>query len=398
MKVIMKAHHTTQNRPSASAFNRGWQNTIASGMFGTACAALLLLNVAPRASAATFEVVAAGLNNPRGLNFGPEGALYVAEAGSGGSGPCVEGPEGMRCYGTSGSITRIDLRRGTQERIADGLPSLAAPDGTFATGAHDIALLGRGNAHVTFGFADDPAVREAQLGLAGASFATLARMNARGRLNVVTDLGAYEFLVNPAGDHVDSNPYGILALPGKVIVVDSGANALNQVEANGRMSTLAVFPARLENAPPFLGLPPGTQIPMEAVPTSVALGPDGRYYVGQLAGFPFPVGGANVYRVPANGGTPEVFAGGFTAIIDIVFGSDGSLYVLEIAKHGLLAAFGGGDWTGKLIRVAKDGTRTEVASEGLFAPGGVALGNDGSIYVTNNSVLSGIGEVLRIRP
>jgi hypothetical protein len=153
----------------------------------------------------------------------------VAEAGSGGSGPCVEGPEGMRCYGASGSITRIDLRRGTQERIAGGLPSLAAPDGAFATGAHDIAFLGRGNAHVTFGFGDNPVEREAQFGLAGASFATLARMNASGRLNVVTDLGAYEFLVNPAGDHVDSNPYGILAVAGKVIVVDAGANALRRM-------------------------------------------------------------------------------------------------------------------------------------------------------------------------
>jgi len=128
------------------------------------------------------------------------------------------------------------------------------------------------------------------------------------------------------------------------------------------------------------------------------VGPDGDYYVGQLAGFPFPVGGANVYRVPAGGGDPEVFAAGFTGIIDIAFGPDGELYVLEIAKHGLLAGLRGGDWTGALIRVATDGTRTEVASEGLFAPGGIALGADGALYVTNHSISSGDGEVLKIRP
>jgi sugar lactone lactonase YvrE len=105
------------------------------------------------------------------------------------------------------------------------------------------------------------------------------------------------------------------------------------------VTPLATFANRLVDAPPFLGLPPGTQIPMDAVPTSVALGPDGDYYVGQLTGFPFPIGGANIYRVPAEGGTPEIVATGFTHIVDLAFGPDGSLYVLEIATNGLVAAF-----------------------------------------------------------
>jgi hypothetical protein len=152
------------------------------------------------------------------------------------------------------------------------------------------------------------------------------------------------------------------------------------------------------DAPPFLGLPPGTQIPMDQVPTSVALGPDGYYYIGALTGFPFQVGGAIIYRVPAKGGTPEVYATGLTNIVDIAFGADSSLYALKIAKNGLLAAFGGGDWTGALIRLAPDGTQTEIASQGLFAPGGVAIGKDGAFYVTKNSIFSGAGEVLRIEP
>ena len=120
--------------------------------------------------------------------------------------------------------------------------------------------------------------------------------------------------------------------------------------------------------------------------------------MGQLTGFPFPVGGANIYRVPANGGTPEIYAQAFTAIIDVAFGADGSLYVLEIAKNGLLDAFIFNDWTGALIRVAPDGTRTEIAEGSLFAPGGVAVGPDGALYVTNNSIFSGVGQVLRIEP
>jgi len=47
-------------------------------------------------------VVMSGLDNPRGLAFGPEGALYVVEAGRGGSGPCQMLRGLSRCYGATG--------------------------------------------------------------------------------------------------------------------------------------------------------------------------------------------------------------------------------------------------------------------------------------------------------
>src|SRR5690348_14963656 len=90
-----------------------------------ACAALL---VSARLDAlATLEVIATGLNNPRGLSFGPEGGLYVAEAGSGGAGPCIVNSNNVLvCYGATGSITRITLDDvPSQTRIVTGLPSLA---------------------------------------------------------------------------------------------------------------------------------------------------------------------------------------------------------------------------------------------------------------------------------
>jgi sugar lactone lactonase YvrE len=351
------------------------------------------------AAATTWTVVVGALDNPRGVAFGPEGALYIAQAGRGGDGACGPGPEGTRCYGDTGAITRYDLRSGAVTDVVTGLPSLATEDGQmFAIGPNDLSLQGRGNLFFTIGFGGDPGTRQTTFGPDGAKLARLGRATPDGQWRLLSDLGQFEADENPTGDEEDSNPYGILALPGKQVVADAGANALLEIRANGAIAPLATFADRLALAPPFLGLPPGTQIPMDTVPTSVALGPDGDFYVGQLTGFPFPVGAANIYRVPARGGTPQVFATGFTHIVDLTFGPDGSLYVVEIAKNGLLAAFNANDWTGALIRIAPDGTRTELVPGILTAPGGVAVGADGTLYVTNNSIYSGIGEVIRIRP
>ena len=93
------------------------------------------------ATSGSWEVVVNGLDNPRGLNFGPLGRLYIAEAGRGGDGMCGPGPEATRCYGASGAITRWNPRTGNVERVATGLPSLATENaGEFATGPHDIDI------------------------------------------------------------------------------------------------------------------------------------------------------------------------------------------------------------------------------------------------------------------
>lgn len=364
--------------------------------FGCALGTVIFLFGQPLATSAvaTWEVILTGLDNPRGLEFGPEGALYIAQAGRGGDGACGPGPEGTRCYGESGAITRYDVRNGSVVDVVTGLPSLATEDGQmFAIGVNDLSLQGRGNLFFTIGFGGDPRTRGI-FGANGDTLATVGRATPNGAWKQIADLGQFETDNNPTGDEIDSNPYGILALPGRQVVTDAGANALVEIGANGKVSTLATFPNRLA---PLPGPPPQPMIPMDAVPTSVAVGPDGDFYVGQLTGFPFPVGGANVYRVPAKGGTPVVVASGFTHIVDLTFGPDGSLYVLQIARNGLLAAFEGNDWTGALTRIAPDGTRTELAPGVLTAPGGVAVGSDGAIYVTNNSIYSGIGEVIRIR-
>lgn len=340
------------------------------------------------------EVVVAGLDNPRHLVFGPDGALYVAEAGAGGEGPCVEGPEGDReCYGRSSAITRVDLTTGDHERIVEGVISRGIEgSGENATGIHDVAFVDDA-LHAVIGVGADPNTRaEAEIEGPPQLGRLFAVDTESGELAEVADIAGVEERENPDGGIADSNPYALDALPdGRLVVADAGGNSLLAVSADGAIETLAVFPETMQEAPD------GSEIPMEAVPNAVAVGPDGDLYVGQLTGFPFPAGGASVFRVPAGGGEPEVFAEGFTNIIDVAFGPDGSLYVLEFNTGGLINIDPADPTTleGRLVRVGPDGGQDEIAGPGLIAPSGLAVAPDGGLYVAYLSVASGAGTVVR---
>ncbi len=88
--------------------------------------AIVPLMALPAAAVSAPEVVATGLNGPYKLTQGPDGAIYVAEAGVGGD-TCstVMGPEGEEveaCSGNSGAVTRIAPTN--QTRVVTGLPSV----------------------------------------------------------------------------------------------------------------------------------------------------------------------------------------------------------------------------------------------------------------------------------
>lgn len=374
---------------------------------GVLTAALVVVG-APAASATTgaegkpsVTVIARKLDNPRGIAVGKHGLLYVAEAGKGGAGPCIaspEDPEAAVCLGASGALTAVAAQRHgkwKQWRVVTGLPSVAERDGSSALGLHDISTAQHGRLLGTIGLGGNPEVRT-QLGAGAALLGHLVALHPDLRsapVKPIADLAAYEAANNPDKGEVDSNPYGLLGTRHGAYVTDAGGNDLLKVDKRGNVSTVAVFPERLVDSPPGIpDLPP--QIPMQAVPTTVTWGPDGALYVGQLTGFPFPKGGAKVWRL-VPGQQPKVFASGFTNIVDIAFDRWGRLLVLQISKNGLLS----GDQTGALIRVDVEhgGKRTELAKGKLTEPGGVAIGGDGAIYVTNKSTFPGAGEVLRIR-
>jgi hypothetical protein len=331
-------------------------------------------------ASATTSVYLSGLDSPRGLSFGPEGALYVVEAGNTSvAGPCIIIARGQNCFSGSGAVTRY--WKGRRERVVAGLPSVYNPGTNDITGPHDIALLGRGNAVVTIGWGADPALR-AGLGEPGAALGHLVQLTASGNWRAIADVSAVEAAANPAAGPVDSNPYGVLAEAGTHFVTDAGGNSLIEVDANGGTSVVATF-APTPAPSPFNS--------SEAVPTEVQRGPDGALYVSKLTGVPFLAGSAAIMRV-VPGEAPTVYAGGFKAISDFTFAHDGGMYVLEYATGPVF--FGG---PGRLIHVAPDGTRT-VVNAALQFPTGVAVGPDDAVYVSNKGSLAGVGEVLRIVP
>lgn len=339
-------------------------------------AACLFTSTAAQGPAPTNVRIMAELNNPRGLALGPNGSVYVAEAGAGGAGPCRVAPTNeTRCFGLTGAITRFVS--GTQQRVVTGLPSHALPGGDAATGPNDVSVQSTGELFVVVGLGFDPVDRRF-FGSEGAHFGKLLRISAQDQISEAGDVTAYERDVNPAGPPLDSNPYGVLALPSVRIVADAGANAVLSIVSSGLVNTLAVFPSRPNRA-------------TDSVPTAIAIGPDGAYYVSELSGVPFAAGVANVYRV-VPGQAPQVFRSGFTTVTDIDFGPDGSLYVVEHSTGPQFFAL-----PGDIVRIRPDGTRTVLVAN-LNRPTSLVVDSTGSVYYTNRGITAGAGEVWKYTP
>jgi hypothetical protein len=235
-----------------------------------------------------------------GIANGPDGSLFVADGGQG--------------------IVDADTGRTS----------------AFLPGVNDVAPIGTGEAL---------AVRTSEDG-------TGVYRISRGRTQIVADTAAYEAGEDPAGDGTDegSNPFDLARMNGgKALVADAAGNSLLVVDERGRLDWVASFPTELvstSNAKTLFGCPAGPpdicnlppMIPAQPVPTSVAIGPDGAYYVGELKGFPSPTGESRVWRIEPGsrhvvcGSSPKctIALDGLTSIIDLAFGPDGRLNVAQL--------------------------------------------------------------------
>jgi hypothetical protein len=375
----------------------------ASAALGAAFLAAAMLGAPALGQGPTVEVVAEGLHAPRGLAIASDGSLLVAEAGQAGD---LCPPEGAGfCLGTTGSVARVS--DGTIERIVEGLPS--AGGGSDIVGVSDVALIDDDHFYVIVNAGGDPAGRQflpPELAMMG----WLVRASGDGTVEPVADVAGFETTDDPdaefSGGVPDANPYSVaVSTDGSVVVADAAMNALVSVDDAGTVSLVTVFPLR-EHLLPAEDTTPAegeeVTIPVQSVPTSVVVGPDGAYYVGELTGGPFPVGGANVWRV-VPGEEPTEYATGFTNIIDLGFGSDGTLYVAEIAHEGLMGFYAGqgeGAPAGAVLSVPPGGGEPEllVSGDPVTTLGGLAVDSDGSIYVSANAVDPEGGTVVKITP
>jgi hypothetical protein len=390
----------------------------------TAAAAMLAASLAgtvaiPAVSKATpvgdrVTVVRGGLNAPRHLVLTRAG-LVATEAGTVspvGASNCATGPatEGAGtsqfCSSPTGAIFTI-TPHGQTRPVLTGLPSVTEEAFQEVTGPSAIAY-GHGQEAVTI---DDFLVnKDGSNSLLPKPFASAfgtLRLISHGKTRVV-DLAAfaaahpqtaYSLGTVPGETPYDSDPYDVIAYRGGWVVADAGANDLLYVSATGRVvSLLARFPAVAEQVPPgVFGNPGPITVDSQAVPTSVAIGPDGALYVGLLLGVPSDPGTSDIYRV-VPGHQPEIWARGLTSVTAIAFDRQGRLLATEFNTGGLLSP---PTVPGALVRISDNGqTVTTLPVPGLYQPTGVAVSADGTVYVSiygdSTTASSQAGEIVKI--
>jgi len=317
-------------------------------------------------AAAHPQVVVRGLNNPRQLDRGPGGGLYIAEAGRGGDTCFGEGEEEF-CLGETGAVSFVGRPGQATDteprRINTGHLSAAGPDGTFALGATGVAKFGAksGRFHSVFNFAPPDLVPEP---LPGEQLGKLIRATWANRKHIVADIAAYEFENNPDGEGVDSNPYAVLDLGGRLLVADAAADTVYSVsKETGDINVFAVIDTSSEGRDP--------------VPTSLARGPHRSILVGTLGAGEAP--GAAEVRAYSRKGKLLHTVGGFTTVVGVAYDKrHDDLYVSEL--------FAGEDpeaIPGALTKVAADGERQTVP---VPVPGGVAVNKKGIVFVAAWSI------------
>jgi sugar lactone lactonase YvrE len=327
-------------------------------------------------AAAAVSIFATGLQFPRGLAFAPNGDLYVAEAGAGGTantiGQCTQviSPVGPYRSGPTARISRID-RRGNRTTFATGFPSSVNGFEDYL-GVADIAFIGEkvfalvAGGGCSHGSATVPA--------------GIAKVSRSGSWSIISDLSAWQAghpveHPNAADFEPDGSWYGMISSEGSLIAVEPNHGEVVRVNPRtGHVIRIADISATQGHI----------------VPTVVAER-RGALYLSSLGVFPGTPGSQKIFRISRSGHLSEV-ASGFTAVLGLDFDARGRLYVLETGEAGGFPAPG----AGRVIRLDRKGNRVVIV-DGLFLPTGLRIGPDGALYISNKGFgPPQPGEILRV--
>jgi hypothetical protein len=327
----------------------------------------------------TSKIFATGLNNPRGLKFGPEGHLYVAEGGVGGtnlSTGCAQviAPIGPYTGSATGSRISVINPAGVRKTYVDNLPSSTVnPEGGgFISGVADVAFVGKTLYAIFAG--------------AGCSHGVPSIPNAVIKVNpnkswtIVANLSQFIMahpVANPEEDDFepDGTWYSMINVNGDLYALEPNHGELDKITTNGNISRVTDISASQGHI----------------VPTAVTWY-NGNFYVGNLNVFPALPGSSSIYKITP-GGQISVVAGGFNAILGIAFDQWGAMYVLENFTGNPFPTPG----TGDIVRVDRTGNKQVIADD-LNLPTAMTFGPDGKIYVSEwgFGMPPGGGQILQI--
>lgn len=354
------------------------------------------------------SVVASDLNSPKHLLVTDRG-IYVAESGTGGpvgaknciTGPSTEEPVTTRfCTGRTGAVVLIGGHHVTvvasklASSVEEAPPEAAGPSAVTVDAKGRLSILYDDAQPTSSGATALPSPAASVFGtfqMAGGRVAHISRFDAAHRQAEAT-LGG-----SPGEITYDSDPFDVVPYKTGYVVADAGSNSIVFVSETGKVSLIARFPTFPEQVPAGVFGPSAVPLDAQAVPTSVAVGPDGALYVGILRGVPSLPSTADIYRV-VPGHMPTIWAAGLTTVTAIAFDAHNRLLATEYSSGGLLAP---ASVPGALVRISANGKHaTKLPVAGLFKPTGIAVGADGAIYVSNygdsSANSSQPGEVLKI--